>query len=50
VSSQAAVMQTTVPTAASQVPFSGGEWPLIVGMAMPFGSFAPHTLSSVLQN
>jgi hypothetical protein len=50
VSSQAAVMQTIAPTAASQVPFSTGEWLLIVGMAMPFGNFALHTSSSVLQN
>ncbi|HYQ47084.1 MAG TPA: hypothetical protein VER11_34175 [Polyangiaceae bacterium] len=49
-SSQAALMQTAVPAAASHVPFNTGEWAIIVGMAVPFGSFAVQTLVSVLQN
>lgn len=46
----AALTQTAVPTAALHVPSSGGVWPEMLGMAVPFSSLPVHAEVCVLQN
>ena len=48
--SQTPDVHTEVPADAVQTPVSGGVWPEIVGMGVPFASLGAHPFVMVLQN
>lgn len=47
--SQTAAVHTAVPTAAVQVPVSGGVWPAKVGIGIPLATFGTQVVDCVLQ-